>query len=182
MTKTLSNTALQNPEALNWTLSLASTIRLRGSYHLLLGLRNTRLPTDGPVFIVGRTSDKLYVKMAVFWDAGSCSPVETDRRFRLAYCLYYQAQQSRLVTFILAAMRTWNITHIRSSHTHDRSVVTQMGKSSRLPSVYIDITCWMTTQSGMQFALQIILRQLLIGSKCNVSHTICHSSIKQLSA
>jgi hypothetical protein len=29
------------------------------------------------------------MKMAVFWDVAPCSPVETDRRFRGAYCLHH---------------------------------------------------------------------------------------------
>jgi hypothetical protein len=30
------------------------------------------------------------MKMNVFWDVAQCNPVETDRRFRGAYCLHHQ--------------------------------------------------------------------------------------------
>jgi hypothetical protein len=31
---------------------------------------------------------------SVFWDAAPCSVVETDRRFRYVYCLYYHGNES----------------------------------------------------------------------------------------
>jgi hypothetical protein len=31
--------------------------------------------------------------MSVFWDVGPCSYVDTDRRFRDAYCLHYQVKR-----------------------------------------------------------------------------------------
>jgi hypothetical protein len=33
------------------------------------------------------------MKMAVFWDIAPCSLVDTDRRFRGAYCLHYHSDR-----------------------------------------------------------------------------------------
>jgi hypothetical protein len=37
-------------------------------------------------------STAMNMKTAVFWDAASCSLVDTDQPFRGAYCLHYQGQ------------------------------------------------------------------------------------------
>jgi hypothetical protein len=33
------------------------------------------------------------LKVIVFWDVALCSPVETDRRFRGAYCFHHQGNR-----------------------------------------------------------------------------------------
>jgi hypothetical protein len=50
-------------------------------------------------------------KMDVFWDVALYSLVETDRRFRGAYCIHYQGRlhgttPQKAVIFVLAAVRT----------------------------------------------------------------------------
>jgi hypothetical protein len=49
--------------------------------------------------------------MAVFRDVAACSLVDTDRRFRGAYCLQYQgAASQKTAIFMLVAMKTSNLT------------------------------------------------------------------------
>jgi hypothetical protein len=60
------------------------------------------------------------MKMAVLWDVAPCSLVETDRRFRGAYCLHHQGRSvsirlhgstfQKTAIFMLVAVRTWNHT------------------------------------------------------------------------
>jgi hypothetical protein len=42
------------------------------------------------------------MNMAVCWDAARCSPVHTDRRFRRAYCLYHQNDETLTVRMLKA--------------------------------------------------------------------------------
>jgi hypothetical protein len=51
------------------------------------------------------------LKMIAFCDISPCSLVELERRFRGAYCLHHLSTMSqKAVIFILAAVRTWNVT------------------------------------------------------------------------
>jgi hypothetical protein len=61
------------------------------------------------------------MKMTVFWDAAPCSLVKIDRRFGGAYCFHrlgdpsistwlHSVTSQKTVMFILAAVRTWNLT------------------------------------------------------------------------
>jgi hypothetical protein len=46
-------------------------------------------------------------KMIISWDVAPCSRLEIDRRFRGAYCLHHQGDESqKIVIFVLAAVRT----------------------------------------------------------------------------
>jgi hypothetical protein len=53
---------------------------------------------------------KLRLKVTALWDVAPYNFVELDRRFRGAYCLHYQAEESRYISealiFLLATMRT----------------------------------------------------------------------------
>jgi hypothetical protein len=40
------------------------------------------------------------MKMTVFWDVAPCSMVDTDRRFRVAYCVNHQGTALKSVIFI----------------------------------------------------------------------------------
>jgi hypothetical protein len=44
----------------------------------------------------GRCNQTYGKILTVFWDVAPCSLVETDRRFRGAYCLYHQGDANRL--------------------------------------------------------------------------------------
>jgi hypothetical protein len=47
------------------------------------------------------------MKMDVFWDVASYSLIDTDRRFRGAYCLHHQgATSQKAAIFKLVAVRT----------------------------------------------------------------------------
>jgi hypothetical protein len=68
------------------------------------------------------------MKMTVFWDVAPCSLVEIYLRFRGAYCLNHQGNDGRggthhrnvglvatsqkIVIFIFAALRTWNLMYL----------------------------------------------------------------------
>jgi hypothetical protein len=75
---------------------------------------------------------KQVIKMTVFWDVAPCSLVEVYRRFTSAYCLHHKslivlmmeaisisetstrlhcATSQKIVIFLLAAVRTWKLTH-----------------------------------------------------------------------
>jgi hypothetical protein len=59
------------------------------------------------------------LKTTVFWDVAPCILVETDQHFRGAYYLRHQGYetsvnfyQTTTVIYMLAVVRTWNLTNI----------------------------------------------------------------------
>jgi hypothetical protein len=54
----------------------------------------------------------LWFKMAVFWAIAQFCPKKVYQRIRGAYCLYHLhgATTQKTAIFILAAVRTWNLT------------------------------------------------------------------------
>jgi hypothetical protein len=67
----------------------------------------------------------------VFWDILPCKLI-VDRRFRDAYCLHDgrstiilhgSISQKTILNIILAAVRTWNLTHAGSSNNHSATLV-----------------------------------------------------------
>jgi hypothetical protein len=48
-----------------------------------------------------------YEEWLVFWDVAPCSLIDTDRRFRGAYCLHHQGSRSKNLNYIFAS-RSWN--------------------------------------------------------------------------
>jgi hypothetical protein len=87
------------------------------------------------IFFSVQKNRSIPVKFRVFWDVAPCSHVEVDRRLRGAYCLHHQgdhrpgdrgsthlwkrrststwlqgATSQKTLYFILAAVRTWNLT------------------------------------------------------------------------
>jgi hypothetical protein len=71
------------------------------------------------------------LKMTVFWDVALCGLVETDQRFRGAYCLHRQGNECPSQVFLICSVMMFQANHLQLDTTlkgHTLSSLKQVGR------------------------------------------------------